>query len=350
VSGRVGILGSAVANETLTDASALTPVMNFFLVECIVVNDCLPIILQSSYFFLKQRKANFCMSKTVKPSSKRLSFLRPSVKFLAFSLNLARFAAYGEHPRRNEILTDFIRIKLKKLLYSATGRSPQTFFFLGREMVFASPDTFTFLVVELFIEETYKGFGPPPEVILDLGSNIGMSILLFKSLWPTCKILGVEASPETFALLQQNVRNLPDVKVVNRAVSDRSGELTFYSTPGSLIGSTNPARGGDKGTVVETVPLSEFITGPVDLLKIDIEGSEIPAFAELEASGKMRLIDRMLIEYHHHVQGESQGLAAFIERLERNGFEYDLSASLPRDVGGMQDVLIRAVRSNTVLQ
>lgn len=289
------------------------------------------------------------MSKTVKRTSKRRSFLSPPARFFAFFLGpLTRFAAYGEHPQRNQILAAFARLQLKRLWYAATGRRLQSFSFLGREMVFASPDTFSFLIMELFIEESYMGFGPPPEVVMDFGSNIGMSILLFKTLWPTCKILGVEASPESFALLQQNVRNLPDVTVVNRAVSDRSGELTFYSTPGSLIGSTNPARGGDKGTVVETVPLSEFITGPVDLMKIDIEGSEIPAFAELEASGKMQLIDRMLIEYHHHVPGESQGLAAFIERLERNGYKYDLAVSLPSEVGGMQDVLIRAWRTSTV--
>jgi FkbM family methyltransferase len=275
------------------------------------------------------------MSKTVKRASKGIFFLN----------TLVRFAAHGEHPRRNQILADFVRLQVKRAAFAATGRPLQSFSFLGNEIKFENPYVFSFLLRELFIEEGYGGFSSPPATILDLGSNIGMSILLFKSLWPASKILGVEASPESFALLQHNVRNLPDVQVVNRAVSDRSGELTFYSTPGSLTGSTNALRGGEKGTVVEALPLSEFITGPVDLLKIDIEGSEVPAFAELEASGKMKLIDRMLIEYHHHIAGESHCLAAFLERLERNGFGYDLAASLPNDFGGVQDVLIRARRS-----
>jgi Methyltransferase FkbM domain len=131
---------------------------------------------------------------------------------------------------------------------------------------------------------------------------------------------------------------------MNLAVSDKKGQLTFYSTPGSLTGSSNALRGGEKGTEVESVPISDLITGPLDLLKIDIEGRETAAFAELDASGKMKLIDQMLIEYHHNQPGESHSLAAFLERLERNGFEYDLGGHLLNHVAGVQDVSIRAKR------
>jgi FkbM family methyltransferase len=171
-----------------------------------------------------------------------------------------------------------------------------------------------------------------------------MSIVLFKSLWPTCKILGVEASPEIFAMLEQNVLGLSDVTLLNLAVSDRRGQITFYSSPGSLTGSTNSLRGGIEGTSVEAVPISELITGPVNLLKVDIEGSEIAAFAELEESGKMPLIGQMFIEYHHHISGEADSLAAFLQRLDRCGFAYEVAAALPDSFGLMQDVLIRAKR------
>lgn len=96
---------------------------------------------------------------------------------------------------------------------------------------------------------------------------------------------------------------------------------------------------------MEAVPLSGFITGFVDLLKIDIEGSEIAVFGELEASGKMPLIRRMFIEYHHHLPGEGQRLSSFLDRLERCGFDYELAASLPKRSGNFQDVVIRAKRN-----
>ncbi len=274
------------------------------------------------------------MSKTAKLASKWMRSIN----------SLVRFAAHGEHPQRGAILAAFVRLHLTILLYALTRRQLRSFSLLGKEVKFANPHTFSFLLMELFIEESYKGCDPPPTTIVDLGSNIGMSILLFKSLWPACRVLGVEASAEIFAMLQQNVQGLADVTVVNRAVSDRHGEITFYSTPSSLMGSTNALRGGSLGRTVEKAPLSEFITGPVDLLKIDIEGSEIAAFAELEASGKMPLIYQMFIEYHHHIPGEWHSLAVFLERLERCGFVYEVAATLPDDFGGMQDVVIRARR------
>ncbi len=256
---------------------------------------------------------------------------------------LLRFAAYGEHPLRNRILVAYLRLHLSMLLSVVTRRQLRSFSLLGREMRFANPHVFSFLLMELFIEESYKGC-EPPATILDLGSNIGMSILLFKSLWPRCKVFGVEASPEIFTMLQQNVQGLADVTVVNRAVSDRPGEIAFYSEPGSLMGSTNKLRGGAEGKVVQAVPISEFITAPLDLLKIDIEGSEIAAFVELEASGKIQMIRQMYIEYHYHLPGNSSSLAAFLERLERCGFDYELSAVMPDQCGDQQDILIRAKR------
>ena len=274
------------------------------------------------------------MSKSLKLASKWVRSVN----------SLVRFAAYGKHPRRGALLAAFVRLHLTILLYATVNRPLRSFSLLGRRVQFANSHTFSFLLMELFLEESYGECDPPPATILDLGSNIRMSILLFKSLWPACRVFGVEASPEIFAMLEQNVRGLPEVTVVNRAVSDRAGTISFYSTPDSLMGSTNMLRGGSVGTAVEATPLSEFVSGPVDLLKIDIEGSEIAAFAELGASGKMSLIREMRIEYHHHIPGECHSLAAFLERLERHGFGYELAAALPDDYGGMQDVVIRARR------
>jgi FkbM family methyltransferase len=173
-----------------------------------------------------------------------------------------------------------------------------------------------------------------------------MSILLFKSLWPEAAITGIEASPKTFALLEQNVGCLPGVKVVNRVVSDTHGMTSFFSGANSLISSTKALRGGYDETTVEATPLSEFITSPVDLLKIDIEGSESAVFGELETSGKLRMVREMVVEYHHNLPGERHRLSLFLGRLERCGFDYELAASLPPRSGHFQDVLIRAKRHN----
>lgn len=255
--------------------------------------------------------------------------------------SILRFAACSEHPKSAAIAAAYLRLRLRLIL---PGRPPQCITLLGTEFHFTDAPTFAFLLRELFIEDTYQGCEQPPATVVDCGCHIGMSILLFKNLWPDASITGIEASPETFALLKQNVKDRPGVTVINKAISDRHGVIPLYSGYNSVLASANSLRGGGKPNSVEAAPLSEFITGSVDLLKVDIEGSEEDAFAELEASGKMPLISQMFIEYHHHLVGEAHRLSTFLDRLERCGFDYELAAALPKRYGGFQDVLIRAKR------
>lgn len=259
--------------------------------------------------------------------------------------NIFRFTCIGKHPRRVEVGATLVGFRIRQLLYMVLRRPLTSANLLGTRMHFAHPSNFYFLGTEIFVDESYRGNRSIPTTILDCGSNIGMSILYFKSIWPGAHITGVEAAPDTFEILQKNVKNLPDVVVLNRAVSDRHGTIPFYSSiSGSATASVNAGRGGGSATLVEAIPMSELVTGPVDLLKIDIEGAESDAFAELESSGKMGLIREMFIEYHHHMNGEANGLTPFLDRLGRCGFDYVLSAESPEEFDGFQDVRIWAKR------
>lgn len=212
-------------------------------------------------------------------------------------------------------------------------------------MHFTDAGAFQFLMGELFIDGSYGRSQEIPATILDLGSNIGMSILFFKSLWPDSKIIGVEASPDTFALLERNVKGLRDVSVLNAAVCDRDGTMAFYpSSPNSLTGSVNAIRSGGEATLVRSIPLSDLVSGPIDLLKMDIEGSETAALSELESSGKMHLIREMFLEYHYHLPGETDSLTQFLDRLTRCGFDYELGATLPEVFDDCHDIFIWAKR------
>lgn len=88
--------------------------------------------------------------------------------------------------------------------------------------------------------------------IIDCGSNIGMSILFFKTRYPDAEILGFEPSAQAFAQLQENVnRNLlRDVRVLPVAVSDTEGTIDFFidpDAPGSLARWRTPASDIDFG-------------------------------------------------------------------------------------------------------
>ena len=260
---------------------------------------------------------------------------------------VVHFVTHSQHPQRRKIAYAYLLIRLRLGITKKIGRPASRLTLLGKQVQFADPGTLEYVFREVFIEECYSGCPFTPSTILDCGSNIGMSILYFKSCWPDAKITGVEASPSTFALLQKNVGGLADVTLINKAAGDKDEIVVFYTIPGLGVSSTNPSRGVGEEIRVQAAPLSRFIHGPLDLLKIDIEGSEIAAFAELEASGKMPFIRFMFIEYHHHLSGEHHALSCFLNRLERCGFDYETAALMPKQLGKFQDIVIRAWRRNS---
>lgn len=159
----------------------------------------------------------------------------------------------------------------------------------------------------------------PRPVIVDGGSNIGASILYFKQLYPNARILGFEPDPAIFAMLTENVsrNNLQDVSLHEVGLGSETGVTTFLSdnSAGGQFGE------GEKGIQVRVEPLSKYIDGPVDFLKLNIEGQELPVLQELETSGKLRDVRELVFEYHGWA-GQEQRLGELLTLLDRNGFRY----------------------------
>ena len=159
----------------------------------------------------------------------------------------------------------------------------------------------------------------PDPLIIDGGSQIGMSILYFKRVYPQARVIGFEPDPDTFRILQENVtRNrLHGVTLVNAGLSARSGKMAFV--PDGSAGGRSGRE--ENGIEVEARPLSDYLAESVDFMKVNIEGQELPVLQEAEASGKLRNIREMVIEYHGWPR-EEQRLGALLDLLDRNGFRY----------------------------
>jgi len=133
-----------------------------------------------------------------------------------------------------------------------------------------------------------------PEVILDIGSNIGTSILFFREKFPGAKIYGFEPHPETFRILEKNVAGLPDIEVFNYALGAANADVavpfdgadfsrfTLAKDPGGdWSGPLSPTSCKVKhaGDVVKSLGLTN-----VDLIKIDCEGVEYDVLTALPAA------------------------------------------------------------------
>lgn len=202
----------------------------------------------------------------------------------------------------------------------------QTVQLLGEDFRIADSLSFYYSHQEIFLNEIYK-FESSREcpVILDCGSNYGTSLVYFKSIHPESTITGIEADPKVFQLLDWNIsrRAYAGVTLINKVVSNSDKPVRFYPE-GADAGRVHP--GASAGDWMEVVPVSldDLIEGPVDLLKMDIEGSETEAICSSE---KLEQVDNLFVEYHSFKDSQ-QTLGRILEKLSACGFRYYIQTQL----------------------
>ncbi len=227
----------------------------------------------------------------------------------------------------------FVWLKINFKFVFLSEKTSETF--LGFKIKFFDYKAFKFIFEEIFIRAEYY-FKPAKDslVIFDCGANIGMALLFFKWLCPNCKIYAFEPDKKTFDVLQENIRIncLKGIYAFNYALYDNAGKLKFFvdkKVSGSFMMSVNQIENSAQDEV-QAITLSEFLTQEnitnIDLLKMDIEGSELKVFSELDKSEKLKLICSGIIEYHHNFEHENAQFAKFLEILEKNKFNYQINS------------------------
>jgi len=224
----------------------------------------------------------------------------------------------------------------------------------GYEVGYLDGSSMLQLFREIFVDRLYDVslLSSTPRIV-DCGSNIGMSLLFFKEMYPGARVIGFEPHPLVFRALQDNVsRNaLNDVVLHQVALGDSKGTIEFFvdeSKPGAL----NMSVFQGKGHTAITVPvdlLSSHIDAEVDLLKLDIEGAEEMVLKDLADRGKLQLVKYIACEYHHHRDRNVDRLSRTLGILEQAGFGYHLGAyrpPYPDESRYQQDVIIHAYRKS----
>jgi FkbM family methyltransferase len=120
----------------------------------------------------------------------------------------------------------------------------------------------------------------PGMVVVDVGAHIGyFTVLASRHVGPSGRVHAVEPSEENLWYLRENIaRNgLTNVTVHPVAAGSAHGKREFHVTEASdSHGFYNHPHAATLQTIeMEQAPLSDLVTGHVDLLKIDVEGAEI---------------------------------------------------------------------------
>ncbi len=163
------------------------------------------------------------------------------------------------------------------------------------------------IYTEIFSNKCYtdKLYKPSSgDTIIDIGGNIGLFAISIPYEVRGAKVHSFEPVRETRERLERNVVEnglSSSVTVYPYAVHATSGHVTIHKgkTAGHSSTSDNAFTGGDSESV-ETITLRQVIelVGAewIDLLKMDIEGSEVEALSgDLSCLQRVR---RIVVEYH----------------------------------------------------
>jgi FkbM family methyltransferase len=183
-------------------------------------------------------------------------------------------------------------------------------------MLFNSHDAVT--VHEIFCRQDYR-CPAPPRLVVDLGSNIGISALYFLTRSQTAYCELYEPDPRNVSRLLINLEQFDGrFELHEHAVADRQGVLPFVREPTGRYGSLDASVSGPAGDPTVSPPASPTVPGhdvinvdvehintvldraitrhgEIDLLKVDTEGSELATVMAIEANMRKH-IRRIVIE------------------------------------------------------
>jgi FkbM family methyltransferase len=119
-------------------------------------------------------------------------------------------------------------------------------------------------------------------LIVDCGANIGASVLWFSARYPEAHIVAVEPSPDNFALLHKNCRDL-DADLRQAGIGCVDGNAWLSDPNGSSMAYRTNQR--NEGIEIQMLAMQTLMASKSSpeyapfLLKVDIEGAEKSLFA-----------------------------------------------------------------------
>ena len=157
-----------------------------------------------------------------------------------------------------------------------------------RVVVQVRPGTSDIMVYcEVLANRLYGRYLPEPPVmrVLDIGANIGMTSVFFLTRFPECRVVAVEPDPVNASLCRQNLSPFGSrATLIEAAVWPEEARLALSAGHAGTWASSVIAdrRGSIEGHTVQS--LLDLLGGSADVVKIDVEGAELPIFEAADTS------------------------------------------------------------------
>jgi FkbM family methyltransferase len=122
-----------------------------------------------------------------------------------------------------------------------------------------------------------------PKTIIDCGANIGLASLFFANEFPDATIIAIEPDANNFKYLLQNTADYPNIHCIQAAIWPRVASLDIYDPGAGNWSLQTRVITEHSATTIESITINQILERydweRIDILKIDIEGSEKELFS-----------------------------------------------------------------------
>lgn len=162
---------------------------------------------------------------------------------------------------------------------------------------------------------------PHDGLILDLGSNIGLTIAHYKTLYPNLRIIGCEMNIENFKIAQFNIKKYKNVFLENAAVWINNHGVSYDGNANNDSFRIDKLRVPDSEKIrVSSITINKLISkyniDKIDFLKMDIEGAEVDVLESCDLSW-LGLVQAFGMEFH----SDEANINKYKKKLENLGFK-----------------------------
>ncbi len=137
---------------------------------------------------------------------------------------------------------------------------------------------------------------PGVRFIVDAGANVGYASRDFARMFPAARILAIEPDASNHEILRRNLSALPRAEAFLGALWHTLTRLSI-SNPDAPKTAIMVGEGADPTVATLTVPEIIRRHGPIDVLKMDIEGAEKEVFSAADLSW-LDQVRCLIVELH----------------------------------------------------
>ncbi len=226
---------------------------------------------------------------------------------------MSRFKILRKHLSLTNALQIYLKIKRNRLDCISLPNIQHPFSIRNNPFDLATLE-------EVLLQKTYQlPFQFNPQYILDAGGNIGLTAIYFANVYPSAQIVTIEPDSDNFQVLLKNILPYLNINAVQKGVWHSKSFLQVIDNGNGNNAFTVQEVDQEKDSNVEAIGIADIMESynwpHIDLLKVDIEGSEKEVF-ETNANTWLPKTKILFVELHDRMkQGCSQAVFKAINQF-----------------------------------